>query len=112
MKINSKTPSLANDFPRTRPISKPRPEETVQIPGTKKDQASVQGLVRSNKSESLNNFRMVFSDTALASSLSGEEKKFINAVFQGEENLSSDGYTRSSKNTEKPQLGRNIDVKA
>ncbi len=112
MNINDNISRVDNEFQRMRLVSKIRQQDAVQAPSAAQKAQKTQAPQAVEKTALENNFKMIFSDTALTKVLTRDEKAFITKVFQNEELNFSDGYTRGSHVSSKPKLGQNIDVKA
>lgn len=110
--MNNKISPINHEFQRMQLVGKVRRQEPVPATETTRKSQKTPATNPAETTSLKNKVKLVFSDTALMQSLTNDEKAFISKVFQNEEINSSDGYTRSSRTTEKPKLGQTIDVKA
>lgn len=112
MKIAPRIDSISNEFQRLNPTNRSQAQEELKKTQVDGQQNGIQGVVRNKNEMHPSKFRTVISDTALAASLSSDEKSFIKQVFREEQAETDVGYTRNSNSTSQMKLGRNIDVRA
>ncbi|MCA9733269.1 MAG: hypothetical protein H6696_08280 [Deferribacteres bacterium] len=112
MKIAPKIDAISTHLQRPAPVKRtPQQDEINKIPQDT-NKSGIQGVVRNRQEEPTAKFKTIISDTALASTLSADEKSFIHRIFRDEETQADPGYARNLKTASQVRLGQNIDVKA